>query len=119
MMIFMLEDDGVVELEEQFGGGDKMRWDFEAIPVFEKDPESLDVAVIDGIIASAAAPGAEPLTSADTVLAELLSTSAGFTEFAMRAHAAIEDAADRGVSALDDIALTHAREAQPVEAQTE
>jgi hypothetical protein len=62
--------------------------------------------MIDGWLAAAAAPGIEPLTMEDSVLAQLAQSSQGdLGRFVFYAHAAIEDAAERGVAQLDEAAL--------------
>ena len=105
VMTLLLDEGGVAELAEQFGGGTRLTWDFWAVLRCEAAPEAIDGEVIDFWLASAAAPGCEPLTMAHPVLSALADFSATLREFARRAAVAIEDAAERGASALDDTAL--------------
>ena len=116
VMVFVLETGEVPELEEQFGGGTRVEWGFSGLASFEKDSQALDTATVDSWMARAAVPGAVPLTMDDPVLSALMSDSEGFSEFAFRAATAIEDAADRAASTLDEEALNAARVAQPAEA---
>jgi len=119
VMVLMLEDRAVPELEEQFGHGTCLDWNFSSLPRFEADPAMLDPEVVNRWLTRAAAPGAEPITLSDPVLSTLLAESKDFGQFALRAAAAIESAADRGVSSLDDASLEDAREARLVEANHE
>lgn len=116
VMVFALEEERVPELDEQFGHGTRLRWSFDSLQAFEANAEHLDHPVLDRLLARAVAPGAMPLTMQDPVLAGIAQTTQGFTEFALRAATAIESAADRGVSALDQIAEADARAAHPAEA---
>ena len=119
IMIPLLERDRVPELEEQFGGGTRVEWDFPFVSAYLKMSEPLDREVIDSWLRRAAAPGASPMTLDDPVLAELAAQSDTIADFAFRAATAIENAADRGVSSLDGEALAEARDATPLEANTE
>ena len=119
VMLFLLEKDRVPELEEQFGHGVRVEWAFGSLDTFEADEDALSADIVDNWLARAAFPGAEPITTADPVLAELLRESSGLAEFALRAGTAIENAADRGASALDDEALAEAKTATLVEATGE
>jgi hypothetical protein len=114
--VFALEEDRVPELEEQFGHGTRLRWSFDALQAFEVDPEHLDPMVVDRLLARAAAPGSMPQTMQDPVLSRIAQSAKGFTDFALRAATAVESAADRGVSALDEIAQADALAVEPVEA---
>lgn len=116
VMVFMLEEDRVPELEEQFGHGTRLRWSFDSLEAFEADEDRLDPRIVDRWLALTSAPGAAPITILDPVLASLAADADGFSEFALRAATAIESAADRGVSALDDAAETEARAARAAEA---
>jgi hypothetical protein len=117
VMVFALEEDRVPELEEQFGHGTRLRWSFDALQMFEADADRLDMPTVDVWLARAATPGATPISIQDPVLSGLAGDARGFAEFAFRAATAIESAAERGVSALDEVAEAEARAAEPAEAK--
>jgi hypothetical protein len=113
---WMLEEDAVVgivvqpgkvpELEEQFGAGVHVDWDFPGVVGLEEAPDAIDVGMIDRWLAAATPKGVAPLTVGDPVLSALLDASNGSLKaFALAAVTAIENAADRKVSALDEEAL--------------
>ncbi len=69
-------------------------------------PDEIDLAVVDSWLASATLPGASPMSALDAPLQEVLAASDGsFGSFIVRAYAAIESAADRGVASLDETAV--------------
>jgi hypothetical protein len=113
---WMLEEDAVVgialqpgkvpELEEQFGAGTHVDWDFPGIIPLEEAPDAIDVEMIDRWLAAATPSGGTPLTLGDPVLSALLDGSNGSLKaFVLAAGIAIENAAERGASVLDNEAL--------------
>jgi hypothetical protein len=105
VMTFLLDEGGVAELAEQFGGGTKLTWDHWAAARSAEDPKAINADVVDYWLASAASAGAQALTMEDATLAALAEASGDLPEFAQRAAVAIEDAAERGVPSLDAAAL--------------
>ncbi|MEI8082686.1 MAG: hypothetical protein WCI74_12660 [Actinomycetes bacterium] len=119
-IVMMLERDGVPELEEQFGGGVRLEWDFPSLVALEESPDVIDVDMLDRWIAAAGVAGQTPLTLGDPVLSALLAEAEGsLSEFCISAWAAIENAAERGVSALDEDALGAGRAASRSEGDSE
>ena len=106
VMVFLIGEGTADELAEQFAGGTQLEWDMPGVERDADTRDTIDVAIIDGWLADAAAPGATPITMADPVLTGLAAASTTMTQFAEKAANAIENAAERGVSALDDAALT-------------
>lgn len=106
MMVMMLEKDGVDELEEAFSGGTHIDWTFDSVrKVFDR-PDVLDLEMVDSWLSAAAVVGSEPITTTNTILVEIAAAANGsMNAFVIKAHAAIESAADRGVGELDDEAL--------------
>jgi hypothetical protein len=115
IMTLMLEEGKVPEVEEQFGYGTRLTWAFDSLTKMQEDKDAIDAEVLDSWLSRAAVPGTTPMTMADPVLAEIAKGATVFADFAQQASAAIESAADRGVSALDDEALVEARSAALVE----
>ena len=71
-VVLLLERGGVPELEEQFGSGKRLEWDFPGVLALEESPDAIDAEMVDRWLAAAAAPGASPLTVGDPVLSALL-----------------------------------------------
>ena len=106
IFIVMLEECSVPEIEEQFSGGSHLRWTFPGVLKLQEAPDVADPTIIDTWLESAALPGTQALTVRDGALGKLFAASEGsLKRFATKAGAAIENAADRGVTALDDEAL--------------
>ena len=114
VLIFMLDEGAAPELVEAFGSGTRITWDFARVERFADAPDVIDTEAIDFWLAAAAAPGVAPLSMSDPVLSTLASETERFPEFALRAASAIENAAERGVSSLDEMALEAGRTAQLV-----
>ena len=110
-MVFMAAPGDAPELEETFGGGERLLWDFHNLVALQGDPEALDATMVDEWLASAALPDRAPLTMADPVLAQLAEDAErSLPRFIALAREAIEDAGVRGVAALDDAARSAALE---------
>ncbi len=102
-MVFLVERDLAPELEEQFGHGVRVSWDFGNLDSYFEDPEGLHPEWIDSWLASAALPGATPLTLNDPILSTLFDRAEGdIRRFATAAAAALDDAAGRGAFELDE-----------------
>lgn len=112
VVVLLLERGGVAELEEQFGAGTQVPWDFPGVVQLEEAPDALDAGIVNRWLAAAAAPGREPWTLGDPVLSALVAESDGsLKKFSIGAGLAIENAAERGAGALDDEALAAGRAA--------
>lgn len=106
VFVLLLEEGRVPELEEQFGAATRIVWDFPGLEVLQDAPDRIDPEVVNAWLAKAARAGVEPMTLEDPVLARIAQDSEGsLAAFAVAAAAAIEDAAGRGLTALDDDSL--------------
>jgi len=112
-IVMMLERGQVPELEEQYASATRLDWDFEGAIELEAKPGVVSAELVDGWLASATLPGSTPFTFADPVLTALGEAAKGdLRQLLYLGHAAIEDAAERGVSQLDDLALKAALSAE-------
>jgi len=119
-MVMILERGGVPELEEQFGTGKRVDWDFPGLLAIEGAPDAIDVEMLDRWLAAAAVPDTTPLTVGDPVLSALLAEADGSLKaFSLAAAIAIENTVERGASALDQEALEAARAASWTEADSQ
>lgn len=110
VFVLLLEDGVAPEVEEQFSAGPHIRWDFPSLAHLQKNRDGFDPLIVSAWI-EAARVGDGAMSLDDPVLAALAQECDGsLNVFVTRAAAAIEDAAQRGVSALDDAALAAARE---------
>ncbi|MEI8081413.1 MAG: hypothetical protein WCI74_06155 [Actinomycetes bacterium] len=106
VLVLMLEQGEVSELEEQFSGGNHLRWDFPGVVAIQESPDGLDADMVDRWFVSAALPGATPFTVREGAMASLFEAADGSLQrFSKKASTAIEDAAERGLDAIDDDAL--------------
>lgn len=103
VMVLFLEEGGVPELEEQFSGGTRLDWEFADVGRIFDAPDVIDVSMIDGWLAAATLPGREPLTARNPAIAALLDAADGsLARFLDEMEAAIESAAARDLTTLDD-----------------
>jgi hypothetical protein len=110
--VFLLEDGRVPELEEQFGAGTRLSWEWGSLAKLQQEPDTLDADTIESWLAAASLAGNEPLTLGDPVLAGCLADADGsLVRFATAAAAAIESAVERGLASLDETAAGAARDA--------
>jgi len=110
-MVFLAAPGDAPELEETFGGGERLVWDFHNLAALQSEPETLSSAMVDEWLASATLPDRDPLTMADPVLAQLSEDAEkSLPRFIALAREAIEDAGVRGVAALDEAARAAALE---------
>ena len=106
VIVMMLERGQVPELEEQFAGGAQVAWDFPGVIPLQGAHDLLDTTLVNWWLAAASYPGAQPLTLGDETLAALFEAAGGsLRAFTTMGAAAIENAAERGASSLDEIAL--------------
>lgn len=110
VFVFLLEEGRVPELEEHFGAGTRLRWDFPSLIRLQEAPDELDAAIVDSWLAAATLEGSAPLTMSDPILRTLADEAGGsLKRFVSTAAVAIEDAAERGCGTLDEAALEAAR----------
>ncbi|MDZ4178619.1 MAG: hypothetical protein U1E29_05250, partial [Coriobacteriia bacterium] len=110
--IFLLEDGRVPELEEQFGAGTRLSWEFGGLVALQQEPDLLETGMVESWLAAASLVGAESLTLGDPILAGCFAEADGsLMRFVTGAAAAIESAAERGVEILDEAAAEAARNA--------
>jgi len=120
LVVILLEENGVPELEEQFGSGTRIEWTFPGILPLEQAPDALDTEMVNRWLVLATAPGATPMTLADKVLAALAESAGGsLSAFGRRAALAVESAVERGVDSLDEQALSDAMAVDIAEAQAQ
>lgn len=104
--VFMVAPGEAPEIEETFGGSGSVSWDFPGFTGMTQEPGALVTDVVEGWLAAASRDDTAPLTMADPVLAALAERAgSAMKPFITMAHAAVESAAERGVSALDGQAL--------------
>jgi hypothetical protein len=117
VMVLLLEEGRVPELEEQFGGaGTKINWAFPSLSAVLDAPDLLDRDIVNGWLERAAYPGAKAPQLDDAVLGRIFEASSTLQDFALKAATAIESAADRALSALDEQSFEEAMSAKPMEA---
>ena len=56
-MVFMAAPGDAPELEEMFGGGERLVWGFDNLAALQSEPEAIDIAVVNEWLAAAALPG--------------------------------------------------------------
>ncbi len=120
VIAFLIEPGVAPELEESFSSGANLVWDFPGLIPMQENYDVIIPEVIERWLANAAAPGAEPLTLADPGIAGLIEAAQGSLQrLIYLGQEAIENAADRGVSSIDEAAVTAAIAAAPVQASEE
>lgn len=112
VFIFIVGEDQAPELEESFGSGSKVTWDFPSLLAIEEDPDTIIPEVVERWFANATAHGAIARTLADPGLAALLAAAAGsMRRLVLLGQEALEDAADRGATSIDEQSVRVAIEA--------
>lgn len=106
-MVFLMNKDGVPELEEAFASATQVAWDFPNIATLDDYATAhgesyLSSDVVNAWLTEAAPSSVEPITlDSNECLGGLFEAAAGSVElFARMAYAAIEDAASRGDGVL-------------------
>jgi len=113
VMVFLVSTDEAPELDEMFGGGTRLAWDFPNIT--ELKDAGLKDEFIESWIADATLPGSEPAVSARVLLDAFQDEATGNLEaFCAMAAAAIEDMADRGSATFDETAVAAGKAVAPV-----
>lgn len=106
VVVAMLDRDQEPELEETFAAATHVPWDFSPVSELQEPDVQLKSEYVDRWLSAAAIPGRDAITSADPVVARLIDVAEGSIDrFVGMARAAIENAAERAVSALDEAAL--------------
>jgi hypothetical protein len=109
VLAFLVVEGTAPELEESFGSGSALEWHFPGFDEMAQDPEALNPPMIDRWLANAAAPGAQALTYDGPVFAPIAEAANGSIERFIRiALEAVEDAADRQVTSIDEQAVKRA-----------
>lgn len=104
--VFIVTEGEAPELEETFGGGTRLKWDFAGLPLVQEQEDAIVDGVVNAWLAAAALAEASPLTLNDETLAAIRESADGSLKaFCRGAFAAFEDAANRGVAVLDGSAL--------------
>jgi hypothetical protein len=100
----------VPELEEAFGHGTRLPWQFKGLIPLQESPDVILPDVVNGWLEAAALLGSKPMTLEDPVLASVLDLADNsLSKFIAMAKASVDDAARRGVDHLDEMALEAAR----------
>jgi len=106
LFVLMLEEGMVPEIEEQYASGRRVEWDFGGLQMIRQAPDSLIPELVNNWLSSATIVGETPMTLDDPTLSQLAEAADGDVNlFSAKAYAAIEDAAERGATSLDDAAL--------------
>lgn len=110
-LVMMIQGESAPELHETFSTGTLISWDFPGLVAAQSRPDEIERESVDRWLASAALPGATPLSLDDPMLARMVELSEGsFARFATMANRAIDDAAARRVAQLDEASVEAARE---------
>lgn len=106
LFVLMLEEGLVPEIEEQYASARRVEWDFPGLEMVMQAPDSLIPELVNHWLAAATVIGETPMTLEDPTLSKLAEAANGdLNLFSAKAYAAIEDAAERGATSLDDAAL--------------
>ena len=118
VMVALLEQDGVPEIEEQFSAGRRLEWTFSDVRAVFAAPDEIDPDMIDRWLAAATLRDYKPITTADPVISALISAADGSLErFVSKAAKAVDSAASRGATLLDEEAREAGMHAEPQGAQ--
>jgi hypothetical protein len=102
IMAFLVMPNQAPELEEHFGGGARTAWEFPRLAEIVTAKDALDTDTPAVWVERATLPGGKPMSLESGPLAELLGHANGsLAVYCSMAAAAIEDAVERGVDALD------------------
>jgi hypothetical protein len=110
LLVLMVQEGQAPEVEQQFGTGFVVDWDMPELERLRADPDLLDTEIVGAWVASAVLPDVDEDRGALQGLDTLIEAADGSLErFQRMASAAVEDAATRGASTLDDQAIAAAR----------
>ncbi|MDZ4169493.1 MAG: hypothetical protein U1E26_07545 [Coriobacteriia bacterium] len=103
-IVFFARRSQAPELEETFGSANRLEWEFKSfLNPLRFEEAGLDAELVDSWLAAATAPDHEPLTVGGTALASAAEQSAqDFDRFVRVARVAVECAAERGASTIED-----------------
>lgn len=111
---FFVSTNQAAELDEHFGGSDRVTLDFPNLLHIGESPDVFDTAVVDSWVESATIVGSQAPSMGDAVWEPLVEHAAGsLPAFCAMADAAVDDAARRGVSAVDEAAVQAGLAAAP------
>jgi hypothetical protein len=114
VIAFLMKPETAPELEEAFGSSTRLEWDFPGLIPTQEKYDAIIPEVVNAWLANAATSGAEPLTLESPGIAGLVEASEGsLQKLIYLGQEAIEHAADRGISAIDDEAIAAAIAALP------
>lgn len=102
--VFVLTRGEAPEIEETFASATTLEWSFDGLFAMQDKPGEIIESVVDGWLA-AASVNDDAVTVAGSGLRRVLEEADSLSTFVTMACAAIEDAADRGVDAIDDSAV--------------
>lgn len=112
VMTLLMTEGEAPEIEETFAGATAVDWSFSGLSQTLDNPLLLIPEVVDAWLAAATLSGHAPMSTADSALEKLLAVSgSSLGKFIPLAFAAIENAADRGISGLDDTSVATALQA--------
>lgn len=101
VLVFLAEKNRAPELEEPFGSGTRLEWDFPGLIAMEKQRGAVLEPVISGWLANAARPGTEPMTAQSPGVAAAIEAAEGSLQrFVALAATAVELAADEAAAEL-------------------
>ncbi|MCG2806691.1 MAG: hypothetical protein L6413_00270, partial [Coriobacteriia bacterium] len=104
--VFAGEQGLASEIDNVFGSAQCVEWEFPNLVEIEQDPDCLTSEIVDRWCSAAAMAGSLTLSAIDPVLAQLMVEAEGsLTGFVRMAAAAVEDAAVRASTALDEHSL--------------
>lgn len=110
LMVFFVAPGQAPELEETFRGTDVLDWGYAELAALQENGDTFDADSVNRWLRAAALDESSAMTVADPVLAAIADACGGsFVKFAELASVAVEDAAERGVSALDQESLNAAK----------
>lgn len=113
--VFLVEDGVAPELEETFSTGTTLDWTFAGLDELQQQPDAIDSEVVRRWIAAASDPfAARGLDIDDPVLSRLVEAAEGsLSAFLAMAFVAVEDAAQRGSTSLDEASYETGAAAKP------
>lgn len=113
-VVVMAQTDSAPELEESLAGDRRLMWTFENLPILETERDILNPSIVDHWLRETSLDPENAMDMSDPVLQQLAEAADGSSwRFAAMAAAAIDDAAGREASSLDEIAAQAGLAAKP------
>jgi hypothetical protein len=108
LLVLMVQEGQAPEIEQQFGTGVVVDWSMPELERLRADQDLLDPEIVRSWVAAATVSDGdgEPLNGLDPLIE---AADGSLERFQRMASAAVEDAAARGVSSIDDEAVAAAR----------